>query len=68
MSTKILASKRFVKLGMTLSFEFKAADMWIGFYLGGVNPGPIFDTRNLWICLIPCFPIHVSWYVLGSNV
>ena len=32
--------------------EFKKQDFWIGAY---------WDSSNIWICLIPCFPIHISY-------
>jgi hypothetical protein len=35
--------------------EFKLQDMWIGMFWrrGG-------STFDLWICLLPCFPIHLE--------
>jgi hypothetical protein len=33
--------------------EFKLADMWVGCYW--VNHGGFWD---IWLCLIPCLPIH----------
>lgn len=37
---------------MRVRLEWKLQDLWIGAYW---QPG------NLWICLLPCVPIHVSW-------
>ncbi len=44
-----LASFRIGRL--YVAFELKWADLWIGAY---VRP------REAWICLVPCFPIHVA--------
>lgn len=44
--------------------EYKLADFWIGVF---PKKTPLFnletmDSYNLdiWICLIPCFPIHIT--------
>lgn len=34
-----------------VSVEFKLPDLWVGAF---------FTRSELWLCLIPCFPIHVS--------
>ena len=39
----------------TLALEWKAADLWIGAFWD--RRGPLL---NLWICLLPCLPIHVQ--------
>lgn len=36
---------------MNIKLEFKKQDAWIGAY---------WDKDDIWICLIPCFPIHIS--------
>ncbi len=36
---------------MRLRLEFKKQDLWIGAY---------WDRDNVWICLVPMFPIHIS--------
>jgi hypothetical protein len=46
---------RDIRLGRCwrVALEFKLADMWIGVY---------WDRRpvhlDIWICLVPCFPLH----------
>lgn len=38
-----------------LRLEFKAQDAWIGaFWKRGT------DRFDLWVCLVPCFPLHYS--------
>lgn len=36
--------------------EFKLEDFWIGFFWK--RSGTFFD---LWICAVPCVPLHVQW-------
>lgn len=45
----------------TLRIEFKLEDMWIGAYWR--RTAEIFGehvTFDLWVCLVPCLPIHFS--------
>ena len=37
-----------------LTWEFKLADFWIGFYFKTTLPLKI----DIWFCIIPCFPLH----------
>lgn len=37
--------------------EFKPADLWIGVF--PKKNGPMLDV---WICLVPMFPIHIRWF------
>ena len=37
---------------MKIRLEFKPRDLWIGAFL---------EKEHLWICAIPCFPIHFDW-------
>jgi hypothetical protein len=42
--------------------EFKLQDLWIGAYWHksfATVPGPFWEF-DLWICLVPCCPIHIS--------
>lgn len=41
---------------------FKLEDFWIGAFWR--NTG---HSTDLWICLIPCFPIHLSWAFHDRN-
>lgn len=37
-----------------LNLEFKLADCWVGVFWQRKA-----DELHIWICLIPCFPIHL---------
>lgn len=39
-----------LKIKRGLSIQFKKEDAWIGVY---------WDKENIWICIIPCFPIWI---------
>lgn len=40
---------------LKVRLEFKLADMWVGVF---------WDKRgtalHIWLCIIPCFPIHIT--------
>jgi hypothetical protein len=46
---------------MRVNLEFKPQDLWIGAYwkrarwIGGT-------LIHIWICVLPCLPIHIRWY------
>ena len=37
--------------------EFKLADFWIGAFWEQRG-----NVVNLWICILPCFPLHIVWW------
>lgn len=37
-------------------FEFKLQDFWIGVYW---SRGRL-EAFDLWVCIIPCLPLHIS--------
>lgn len=37
-------------------FEFKPQDLWIGVFWKRIG-----STVDLWICVLPCLPLHLSW-------
>jgi hypothetical protein len=56
---------------MKVKLEFKLEDFWVGafwkkelvvvkdpsyYWLDGVG-----TQYDLWVCIVPCFPIHVTW-------
>ncbi len=47
---------------MKVSFEFKKEDLWVGAYWRACYPGTL-DAKqfDVWVCLIPMVPIHLSW-------
>jgi len=57
-------------------FEFKLEDLWVGVFwrtvrllpegAGMLNAVPLDHTvlplqTDWWICLVPCFPLHITW-------
>lgn len=50
---------------MTIKFEFEPRDLWIGVYWDTHYQcvGEVCGIINIWICLIPCFPIHITKYI-----
>jgi hypothetical protein len=50
-------TERLVFDGWHWQFEFKLRDMWIGAYWAKIG-----NCTDLWICLLPCFPLHISWW------
>ena len=43
---------------MKASIEFVPNDIWIGAYWRTKN-----NTFNIWLCLIPMIPLHLSWEI-----
>jgi len=47
-----------------IRFEFKLPDFWVGLFWKTTNcetdegPKPLFT--DFWICIIPCFPLHIT--------
>ncbi len=50
---------RCVKIGPGLKaqIEFKLADMWIGVYWARKD-----GYLDVWVCLLPCLPIHIRTF------
>lgn len=42
---------------MHWQFEWKVEDCWIGAFWRVEG-----TCTDLWICLVPCIPLHVSWW------
>lgn len=40
-----------------VGIEWKLADLWVGMFLKWRD----FATLDIWICLLPCIPIHIIW-------
>ena len=51
-----MTGPRPTKSGWHCRLEFKLEDMWVGAFWK--NGGIDFD---LWVCLLPCLPIHVFY-------
>jgi len=41
-------------LALQVRLEFKLADLWVGAFWARRN-----DGLHVWICLLPCLPIHI---------
>lgn len=61
---------------LKVRLEFKLADCWVGAYWrstycvghpktwmerNGDQQGWFRGTWDLWVCIIPCLPLHVTW-------
>lgn len=67
-----------------IKVEFKPQDCWIGVFwrrklwmldkdnsitlLRTTPPSPLVPHYDVWICLLPCLPIHLSWNNRGKVV
>ncbi|MCK5611212.1 hypothetical protein KAR91_55595 [Candidatus Pacearchaeota archaeon] len=40
-----------------IGLEYKKQDLWVGIFYKNGKKGQI----DVWICILPCFPIHY-WY------
>ena len=38
------------------AFEWKPQDLWIGAFWKRIG-----NTLDLWICVVPCVPLHLYW-------
>lgn len=49
---------------MKIRLEFKWQNMWIGVYWNTkklqIGPSTYYSYFDMWICLIPMIPIHIS--------
>ncbi len=51
------SGKRLIFEGWHWQFEFKPADLWIGLFWKRIG-----NAWDVWICFLPCVPLHVSWW------
>lgn len=53
----------FGSVTLTARFEVKFADMWIGAFWkkGEYDYLPQLQEYDLWVCVVPCLPLHVRW-------
>ena len=57
-------------VGLRWRLEWKPEDLWVGVFWKQDNSRDsllvafpfAFDRYDLWLCLLPCLPIHVTWY------
>lgn len=54
-----------VKPSFHVAFEFKKEDLWVGaFWRTWHNPFAFrrdLEEFEVWVCLFPCFPIHLTF-------
>ena len=47
-------------------FEWKSQDAWFGIFWKIDKVAPNFcdyhEEVHIWICFVPCIPLHLSWY------
>jgi len=61
MKTKQLTPQIKFSKHWNFSIEFKLADMWIGGFWAKDDIG----RTDIWVCLLPCLPIHFKNYIRG---
>lgn len=45
--------------------EFKLEDFWVGiFWRWQEHRLHQPDALDVWVCLVPCLPLHITWYDL----
>ena len=45
-------------VGWRRSFEWKPQDLWVGVFWKRIG-----NAVDVWVCLLPCVPLHVSWWM-----
>ena len=45
-----------------VEFEWKPQDAWIGAFWKRTG-----HTVDLWVCILPCIPLHISWWGKDSQ-
>ena len=65
---KIISSK--ITYGPKICFEYRLQDLWIGIYWKKSyskfasqfeEESKLKLRYDIWICLLPCLPIHILW-------
>jgi len=53
-----------------VNMRFKLQDFWIGVFWKSYSNWPTkeFKFIDIWICLVPCFPLHVKLYKNNSKI
>lgn len=52
---------------MRVRLEFKLADLWVGVFWKWREPTWKEDALDVWLCLVPCVPIHLIFYWRGAQ-
>jgi hypothetical protein len=60
------AVKRYKRLRKAVAVEWKPQDLWIGVFWKTTHcqtdDGEKPLTTDIWICLLPCLPIHLTFW------
>ena len=47
---------------MTARIEFKLEDVWVGVFWRAEHFELTASTfYDVWVCIVPCLPIHIMW-------
>lgn len=53
-------------MSIRVRLKFKLADLWVGAYFENrradyhlMEAGNVWEELHIWVCLLPCFPIHI---------
>lgn len=53
-------------VGLNVQLEWKPQDLWIGIFWRrdpyAVEQPLAFRRYDIWLCLLPCLPLHFTWY------
>lgn len=52
-----VSGRKLVFEGWHCEFEWSPRDLWIGAYWKRIG-----NAWDLWVCLVPCVPLHISWW------
>jgi hypothetical protein len=60
---------------MNIRLEFKPQDCWVGAFwrketlweYGSYGDGYAVNEYHIWLCLLPCLPIHIWWRKEGPS-
>ncbi len=51
------SGKHLVFDGWRWQFEWQPQDLWVGAFWKRIG-----NCWDLWICALPCVPLHISWW------
>jgi hypothetical protein len=58
---------------MDIKLEFKLEDAWVGVFwkhscrMNEFCGRKIIKKTDVWICLVPCLPLHITWEVIDRD-
>ena len=54
------------KATWSIGLECKLRDLWVGAYWETIDT-MISSSFHLWICIVPCLPVHITRRVSGIH-